>query len=271
MADIHPTAVVDRDAELAGSVSIGPYAVIGSGVQLAEGVSVGAHAVVEGQTRIGEGTQLAPHAVVGLAPQHRRDRGDGGRTVIGARCVLREHVTVHRGTDGGRGVTEIADDCYLMVGVHVAHDCVIGAGVTMANNATLGGHVTVGEGAYLGGLAAIHQNVHVGKFAMVPAFVCLRGHVVPYALVLPNGTWMGGMVRGANLVGLRRRGIQRETIRKIADSVRILCSEGGSLSRRLSGVEQLYGDEPAVRDIISFVEARDRRGFLGGEQGDAVD
>ena len=207
MAEVHATAIVHPDSHLADNVVIGPYAIIGPRVTLHDSVTVDSHAVIDGNTAIGEGTHVFPHAVIGMPPQHRRDSSTDSRVQIGKDCIIREHVTIHGGTDRGGGLTTVGDRCFLMVGVHIAHDCEVGDDVTMANNATLGGHVIVGDRAYLGGLAGVHQHVRIGRLAMIPAVSLIKGNVAPFALVLPSTDPLGGVLRGPNLVGLRRNGI----------------------------------------------------------------
>ncbi|MCP4328813.1 MAG: acyl-ACP--UDP-N-acetylglucosamine O-acyltransferase [Alphaproteobacteria bacterium] len=262
MAEIHATALVHPNAELADDVVIGAYVTIGPTVRLGRSVVVESHAVIDGDTEIGESTHIFPHAVIGLAPQHRQDSGAHGRVVIGGNCVIREHATIHRGTERGGGLTSVGNNCYLMVGVHVAHDCIVGNDVTMANNATLGGHVTVGDRAYLGGLAGIHQHVRIGRLAMIPAVSLIKGNVAPFALVLPGAEPLGGVLRGPNLVGLRRNGFSRTTIQCIAGAMTMLFSADDKLAANTNEVECRYPDEACVQEMVRFVQDRRGRGFL---------
>ncbi|HEU0220722.1 MAG TPA: acyl-ACP--UDP-N-acetylglucosamine O-acyltransferase, partial [Paracoccaceae bacterium] len=164
---VHPTAIVEAGAELGAGAVVGPYCVVGAGVRLGAGVELVAHVVVAGDTEIGEGTRIWPFASIGHQPQDLKYRGEPTRLVIGARNMIREHVTMNPGTAGGGGITQLGDDGLYMVGVHVGHDCRIGNGVILANNATLAGHVTLGDQAVLGGLSAVHQRCRIGPGAMV--------------------------------------------------------------------------------------------------------
>jgi UDP-N-acetylglucosamine acyltransferase len=262
MHGIDPTAVVSPSATLADDVTIGAYAVVGSNVTLDPGVIVHHHAVVDGAVTIGAGTEIFPFATVGMRPQHRGDTGAHGRAVIGRNCVIREYATVHVGTDSSGRLTTVGDGCYLMIGAHVAHDCRLGDNVTIANNVALGGHVEVGEGAYLGGLSAIHQHVHIGRFTMIPGGSRIGGNVAPFALVLPSPSPLGGTLRGPNIVGLRRNGFSRESIRDIGGGMRCLFGGSASMADRIRMVEDKYNGNPHVQEMIDFVQNRGVRGFL---------
>src|ERR1700722_3688534 len=161
---IHPTAIVAEGAKIAEGVSIGAYSLIGPHVTLKENVKIHPHVVIEGYTSLGAGTEVFPFAVLGLAPQNIHYKGEPSRLDIGEGCVIREHVTIHPGTEKGTMKTTVGNKCYIMIGAHIGHDCDIGNSVTMANNATLGGHVTVGDYANIGGLAAFHQFVLIGFY-----------------------------------------------------------------------------------------------------------
>ena len=156
MSAIHPTAMVSEGARLADDVEIGAYSVIGPHVSIGKGTKIASHVVIEGHTEIGEACDLHSFAVLGAPPQHLGHKGEPTRLLIGARNLIREHVTMHCGTVMGRGVTTVGSDGLFMVGIHIAHDCIVGDHVIMANNATLGGHVVLGDFAYLGGLSAAH-------------------------------------------------------------------------------------------------------------------
>src|SRR5439155_19167199 len=167
MPDIHASAVVDGGADIAPDVAVGPYCVIGPHVVIAPGCRLVAHVHVTGHTAIGARTVIYPFASLGTPPQSVKYRGGPTRLVVGADCDIREGVTVNIGTEDDRGITEVGDRCFLMVGAHVAHDCKVGNDVIFANNVVLGGHVTIGDFAVFGGQAAVRQFVRVGEGAMV--------------------------------------------------------------------------------------------------------
>ena len=166
MSLIHPTAIVDPAAQIGADVSIGPWCTVGPDVALEDGVRLISHVVVDGITRIGAASVLYPFTTVGMAPQDLKYKGEPTRTEIGARCHLREHVTVHRGTVTGAGLTKVGDGCLLMAGVHVAHDCELGEGVVIDNNVLLGGHVSIGANAVLGGGALVVAAMAIAELGI---------------------------------------------------------------------------------------------------------
>lgn len=265
MSEIHATAAVHPDAEIADDTVVGPFAVVGQGVKLAAGVNVGAHAVLEGDCTIGAGTRIHPFVAIGMPPQHRGDDGLTGRVAIGADCVIREHVTVHRGTDRGTGTTTVGDRSYLMVGAHVAHDCIVGNDVTMANNATLGGHVVLGDGVYIGGLSAVHQNLNVGRLTMIGGVIGIRKNIVPFSLIVPNSIHPEGALRGPNIVGLRRNGFSREAIRHIDTTMRFLFNGSGRLGELIDDAAVADTDQEVTQEIVDFVRNCLSRGFIGAD------
>jgi len=270
MAEIHPTAIVTTGATLGEGVRIGPFCTVGSEVVLADGVELISHVVVEGATRLGEGVRVFPFATIGMAPQHLRFAGAGTRTEIGSRTILREHVTVHRGTEGGTGLTVVGSDCLLMCVTHIAHDCRIGDRVLFANNAVLGGHVEVGDNAVIGGMAAIHQFVRIGRHAMIGGASGVEGDVIPYGLALGNRARLAGL----NVIGLKRRGFDKTQIHALRHAYRILFQEGeGSLEARAAGVEAQLGGVAEVAEILRFLRDGEHRPLcrarLRGAQGEA--
>jgi UDP-N-acetylglucosamine acyltransferase len=266
MANIHPTAIVDRQAEIASSVKIGPYSVIGPHVSLAQDVELLSHVVVEGRTTIGAGSRIFPFAVIGHRPQDLKYKGEPSTLTIGKNTVIREHVTMHPGTAGGAMRTVIGDNCLFMAATHVAHDCTIANDVILANNATLGGHVTIGEHAILGGLSAVHQFVRIGAFAMIGGMTGVEQDVIPYGLVMGER----GRLAGLNLVGLMRGGFSREEIHTLRTAYRLLFAQEGTLAERVSDVAGLYSVNKAVMDIISFVRSDSSRPICQPRTGNAA-
>ena len=256
-AEIHPSAVVEDGASIGAGARIGPFAVIGPGVRLAPRVEVKSHAVVTGDTAVGAGTVIFPFAVIGEIPQDLKFRGEQSRLIIGARCRIREHVTINTGTEGGGGLTRVGDDCLIMAGAHVAHDCHVGDRVILVNNAALAGHCRIGDGAIIGGLSGVHQWGRIGQGAIVGALTMVTHDVIPHALVQgPRGE-----LDGLNLVGLKRRGVSRADITALRAAFQMLKQGEGTFqdrARRL-GAET---DSAHVRDIVEFVLADSERGFL---------
>lgn len=255
MPEIHPTAIVEAGAELSHSVAIGPYSIVSAGVRLDEGVRVHSHVVIGGTTSIGAGTEIFPFASVGLSPQDRKYRGEASRLEIGRNCIIREHVTINPGTEGGGLVTRIGDECLLLVGAHVAHDCQVGNHVTLVNHATLAGHCRIGDYAILGGLSAVHQYVRIGESGFVGGMSGVENDVIPFGLAIGNRAELGGL----NIVGLTRRGFSREAIHQLRRAYRTLFGPEGTLKERLADVEEEFSADENIRKIIAFIrEGGDR-------------
>ena len=255
MPDIHPTAFVSEGAKLAGDVSVGPFCTVGPKATLGAGVRLISHVVIDGVTTIGDATVVYPFAVLGGAPQHLGHKGEDTELLIGARNIIREHVTMHTGTVSGRGVTRVGCDGLFMVGVHIAHDCIVGDNVVMANSATLGGHVNVGDFVFMGGLCAVHQYASIGRYAFVGGMAGVNGSVIPYGSVWGNHAHLEGL----NLVGLKRRGFGRETIRDMRTAFRLLFAEEGAFSERIEDTARVYASSPEVMEIIDFIRAEANR------------
>ncbi len=251
MTAIHPTALVDAGAELGEGVEIGPYCTVGAAATLGSGVRLVSHVVIEGPTTIGEQCVVHPFAVLGAAPQHAGYRGEPTTLTVGARNVIREHVTMHRGTPAGRGRTTVGDDGFYMVGVHIAHDCQVGDKVTLVNNATLGGHVVVDDHVIMGGLSAAHQYTRIGRHAFVGGMAGVNHDVIPYGNVWGNHAHLEGL----NLVGLKRRGFSREAINTLRAAYRMLFAEEGTFQERLEDTTAAYARSPEVMEIIEFIRA----------------
>ena len=262
-ASIHPSAIVDAGAEIGAGVRVGPYCCVGPRVAIADGTILEAHVVVAGRTRIGAGTRIFPFASIGHRPQDLKYRGEPSELVIGARNVIREHVTMNPGTEGGGMVTRTGDDCLFMAGAHVAHDSRIGEHVILVNNATLGGHVTVGDYAIVGGLSAVHQFVRIGKHAMIGGMTGVEQDVIPYGSVTGNRAALVGL----NIVGLKRRGFGREAIHDLRAAYRLLFAQEGTLQERVDDVAELFADNDVVADIIEFIRVDSSRSICQPKAG----
>jgi len=248
---IHPTAIVAKEAQLAEGVSVGAYSLIGPHVVLKENVKIHSHVVIEGHTTIGARTEVYPFAALGLPPQNAYFKGEPSTLEVGEDCILREHVTLHPGTEMGGMRTIVGKNCYIMVGCHIGHDCIVGNNVIMANNATLGGHVTVGDYVNIGGLAAIHQHVRIGAYAMISGTAGIREDVIPFGTVVA----MKGMLGGLNIIGMKRRGFQRQDIHDLRNAYKLLATDqGGTLEERLQKISSQLGRSPKVRDLLAFIE-----------------
>ena len=257
-AVIHPTALIEDGAEIGEGVRVGPYCVVGPEVSLGPNVELRSHVCVEGWTSIGEATVIFPFASIGSAPQDLKYHGERTRLEIGARNKIREHATMNPGTEGGGGLTKVGDGGLFMMGTHVGHDCKVGDNVILANNATLAGHVQVGDFAVLGGICAVHQFCRVGKHSMIGGMAGVEKDVIPFGSVLGNRAYLGGL----NLIGLKRRGFDRETIQALRRAYDMLFhGEGVVFAERVEAVAEAYADVEPVQEIIAFLRAESSRSF----------
>ncbi|MDR0306314.1 MAG: acyl-ACP--UDP-N-acetylglucosamine O-acyltransferase [Chitinispirillales bacterium] len=255
-AGIHPTAVIEPGALIGSGVTIGPFTVIERDVEIGDGSVVGSHVVLGEGTRIGKNCRIFKGAAIGLEPQDKKYAGEKTLTIIGDGTVLREFVTVNRGTNAS-GETRIGSNCWIMAYCHIAHDCVLGDGVTASNSMALAGHVTVGNFVTIGGVVAVHQFVRIGDYAMIGAMAKLVTDIVPYAL---TGTDPLRVV-SFNKIGLERRGFSADQVSNIKRAYKILFREDLKLNDALSKLETEFPESAEVKNIICFVKASER-GFL---------
>lgn len=248
---VHPTAVIHPTARLDATAEVGPYAVIGENTVLAPSVTIGALAVVE-FADIGEGCRIHAGAFVGTAPQDLNYAGERTRLVLGPGCVVREGVTLNRGTIAS-GVTRIGARCYFMAYSHVAHDCVIGDEVILANSVAIGGHCEVGDWAFLGGMVGVHQYVRVGRLAMIGGGAMVALDIPPFTLSSGDRARLSGL----NVVGLKRRDFQPDVIRDLKQVYRQVFDASRPLRSQLDSLKE-EPHTPAAREFISFVEQSTR-------------
>jgi len=258
VSNIHPTAIVADGAQIGADVTIGPWCTVGSEAVIEDGAHLISHVVVDGITRIGAGSVLYPFCTVGMAPQDLKYKGEPTRTEIGARCHLREHVTVHRGTVTGSGLTKVGDGCLLMAGVHVAHDCELGDNVVIANNVLLGGHVHIGPFAVLGGGAAVHQFTRIGRAAMIGGMAGVAADVIPFGTVIGNRAYLAGL----NIIGLRRRGYDRSQINAVRAAYRLLFLGQGVFNDRVEEARVQFGDQSLVAEMLEFIAGCGKRSLI---------
>jgi len=251
MSKIHPTAVIHDGAKLGADVEVGAFCIVGADATLGDGVRLLSHVVVDGLTTIGEATVAHPFAYLGGPPQHLGHKGEPTRLLIGARNIIREHVTMHTGTASGRGVTTVGSDGLFMASSHVAHDCIVGDHVVMANCATLGGHVQMADFVFMGGLAAAHQFSRIGRYSFIGGLAAVTKDVIPFGSVWGNHAHLEGL----NLVGLRRRGFSREQINELRAAYRLLFADEGTFQERLADTAETYAGSPEVMEIIDFIQA----------------
>ncbi|MEK8027314.1 acyl-ACP--UDP-N-acetylglucosamine O-acyltransferase [Pseudaquabacterium rugosum] len=259
MALIHPTALVDPQAELAADVQVGPYAIIGPQVRIGARTRIGAHCVIDGDTTIGCDNVFHPHGSIGGMPQDMSHGGEVTKLVIGDRNTVREFCTFNTGTFKEEGVTRVGDDNWIMAYVHLAHDVRLGSHCVLANNATLAGHVHVGDWAVIGGLSGIHQFVHVGAHAMIGFQGHVSQDVAPFMTV--DGHPLA--TRAVNLTGLKRRGFGPERIAIIRQMHKLIFRDGLTLEQAKAAIAALRGSDAGVADgdidgMLDFLAASTR-------------
>lgn len=255
MNRIHPTAVVDPSAKLEAEVEIGPWAVIGSNVAIGARSVIGAHVVLEGPLTMGTDNRIYPHAVLGTPPQDIKYHNEPTRLEMGDRNLVREFVTVHRGTPQGRGYTRIGSDVFLMAYSHVGHDNLIGNHVVIANSVQLAGHVRLEDYAVIGGCTAIHQFVHVGAHAFVGGGSSVRMDVAPFCKVAGSRARLYGL----NSVGLRRRGFTSEQLLILRHAYRMAFLSNLLAAEAAAQIEtELVPLCPQLFEFVAFLRKSER-------------
>ncbi len=249
MQKIHPTALVDSQAQLDATVTVGPYTVIGPYVTVDAGTTIGAHCVIEGHTRIGRDNRIFQFNSLGAIPQDKKYAGEPCQLVIGDRNTIREFCTFNIGSPGGTGVTAVGDDNWIMAYVHLAHDCSVGSSTIFANNSQLAGHVHVGDWAILGGFTVVHQFVRLGAHSMTAMCSLLLADLPPF--VMCQG--QPAAARSMNYEGLRRRGFSAERVAAVKAMHKVLYRDNLSLEQariQIPALATLFPD--AVEDLRSM-------------------
>ncbi len=254
MTEIHPTATVHPGARIGEGVVVGPYAVIEDKTVISDGCRIGPHVVLRSFVEMGEGNDVGSFTSLGDKPQHLGYKGEETRLVIGRRNIIREYVTLNRGTAEGGGVTTLGDDCMIMAYAHAGHDCRIGNGVVIVNAVQLAGHVTVEDFAVIGGLTAIHQHVRIGAHAMVGGASALNMDAPPFTMV----AGYRASLRSLNLVGLRRRGFPKETIAALKTAYRIIFRDGLVWKDAREKVRAEVTGVPEVDYLVAFIDSSKR-------------
>jgi UDP-N-acetylglucosamine acyltransferase len=254
---IHPSAVIEEGAVIGAGCVIGPFCVVGPEVVLGDNVTLKSHVVITGDTQVGEGSTIFSFAVVGEVPQDLKFAGEKTRLRIGARNRIREHVTINTGTAGGGGETRIGNDCLLMAGCHVAHDAQIGDRVIIVNNSAVAGHCIIEDDVIIGGLCGIHQWVRIGRGAIIGALSMVTNDVIPHGLVQgPRGA-----LDGLNLVGLKRRGVERADITALRAAFQTLRDGEGTFHDRAKRLKTEV-DSTYVQEMVDFILGESDRSFL---------
>jgi UDP-N-acetylglucosamine acyltransferase len=254
MTFIHETAIVSPKAVIGDDCYIGAFSTVGDEVVLGDKVRLESHVVIDGKTSLGDETRVFPFVSIGLAPQDLKYAGEPTATRIGRRNNIREFVTIHRGTAGGGGLTEIGDDNLLMAQAHVAHDCRIGNEVIMANAATLAGHVTIEDRANVGAYSGVHQFCRIGREAFVGGYSVVVKDALPFAVSQGNHAKCYGL----NRVGMRRRGYSKETIEKLHHAYHLLLSSKLNTTQAVEKIREEIKDCAEVDLLVNFIETSSR-------------
>jgi UDP-N-acetylglucosamine acyltransferase len=252
---VHPTAIIAASARLGEEVSVGPYATIGEEVVLGAGTSVGAHASILGPAVLGPGNRVFDHAVMGFDPQDIKYRGERSRLVVGARNVIREFATIHRGT-AATGETVIGDDNVFLAYTHVAHDCRVGSRCIFSNNASLGGHIEVGDGVVLSAFVGAHQFTRIGSYAFVGAFTPVRQDILPFCKTDGHEA----KTYGLNRIGLERHGFSKERLVALERAYRLLIRSKLNTTQALQRIESELAGQSDVAYLVDFIRSS-KRGF----------
>ena len=251
---IHPTAIISPEASLGDGVEVGPYTIIGHDVTIGKDTVIGPHVVIEAHTDIGKGNRIFQFCSLGGIPQDLKFEGEESRVVIGNNNTFREYVTVNRATSADIGVTIVGDNNFLMAYCHVAHNCKLGNNIVMANAVNLSGHIHIEDYAIIGGLTGVHQFTRIGCHCMIGGASAVVKDISPYVLATGNHAEICGL----NLIGLRRRGFTKETIRALKKAYIMLFRSEHLLSVSLEMVEKEYNNTPEVRHLLEFIKKSER-------------
>lgn len=267
MSQIDPTARVEDGAIIGEGTTVGPFCIVGPNAVIGTNCKLISHVQIMGHTTLGDDNVISPFAVLGGAPQDLSYRGEPHRLTIGSGCAIREGTTMNVGTTKGGGHTRVGNNGFFMNNSHVGHDCVVGNNAIFATSATLGGHVEVGDFVYIGGLSAVHQFTRIGDGVMVGGVCGVRGDVIPYGLV--NGQY--AVLEGLNLIGMKRRKFTRERLATVRAFYQKLFYGPGVFAERLATAHAQAGEDPAIAEILAFIDGGKRALCLpeaGGHRAD---
>ena len=254
---IHETAIVDSKAEIGANVTIGPYSVIGPDVKIGDDTLIENHVTIKGKTTIGQRNSIGPYTSIGLSAQDKHHRNEPTLVEIGNDNEIREYVSIHRGTFGGKGITRVGDNNQLFVSVHLAHDTSVGDNCMLANNTTLGGHVQIGSSVVTGGLSGFHQFTRIGDFAMLGGYSVAYQDVPPYMMC----TGTRAQLLGLNLIGLERNGFDKVGIEEIQKIYNIYFTSGVVPKKALELLKTEIKPGPILDRFVDFV-SETKRGII---------
>lgn len=252
---IHPTAIIDPAARVHPDAEIGPYCIIGAEVEIGARTRLMGQLYLEGPTVIGEDNLFYPFSSIGVASQDKKYHGERAETRIGNRNSIREFVTIHRGTEGGGGLTQIGDGNLLMAYTHVAHDVRIGNETTLANGTTFAGHVIVEDNVGIGAFTGVHQFCRVGQFAYIGGYSVITQDVMPFSLTVSERE---AKVFGANKVGMERKGYSSESTAALQKAFRLLTRAGLNTAQAVERIREELGEVPEIQTLLAFIAASDR-------------
>lgn len=257
MTQIHKTSIISDKAIIGNNIKIGAFCVIEENTVIGDNVEIGSHVIIESGTIIGENAKIFSHSILGGRPQNNKHKGGNTSLKIGKNCIIREGVTMHKGSDTAFGTTIIGDNCMFLAYAHVAHDCIIGNNVTLANNVMLGGHVELGNNVNIGGGGAVHQFVRVGHNAFVGGLAALVRDLIPY------GTAIGVQAHfaGLNLVGMKRSNIEREEIHNARHAVKKLFDRTKPIAQRVYDINSEFLGSVTVQAITNFIIKDTKRSY----------
>ena len=251
---IHNSSVIDKKAKISSKAKIGPFCYVGPNVKIEDNVELISNIHIEGNTTIGNGTKIFPFASIGTQPQDLKFKGEKNSLVIGANNLIREHVTINPGTEGGGSKTIIGNNCLFMISSHVAHDCNIGNNVIIANNVPLGGHVTIEDSVVIGGNSAVQQFTRIGRLAMIGGMTGVLKDVIPFGLSTGNRNYLQGL----NLIGLRRHKYENKKIMGLDKAYKEIFSSK-NLHENLDKINGEFKDNELVGEVIKFIEKDKKR------------
>jgi UDP-N-acetylglucosamine acyltransferase len=251
---IHPTAIISAKAQIDENVHIGPFAVIADHVRIGSGTEIMSHTVIDSFVEIGSNCKIYQFASIGAPPQDLKFKNEESWVKIGDGCLIREFVTIHRGTQLGGGLTQIGDHCVLLAYTHIAHDCKLGHHVIMSNSVALGGHISIGNHANIGGLVAIHQFVRVGDYAFISGKSAVVKDIPPFVLAAGDRAELHGL----NQVGLKRHGFSPATVSQLKKAYRIIFRIGLTLNEAIERVSAEVEPIEEVKNLIAFIKSSER-------------
>ena len=251
---IHETAIVDRKAKISDKAIIGPYSIVGPDVQIDGGAEIQSHVNITGNTIIGSNTKIFPFASIGTNPQDLKYKGEKTKLDIGSNNIIREHVTINTGTDGGGGITKIGSNNLIMIGAHIAHDCIIGNNVVIANSAAIAGHAQISDEVIIGGNCGIQQFTRIGRMAMIGGMSGVSRDVIPYGLSFGNRNYLEGI----NLVGLRRKKVPNKEILALSEAYKEIFKTN-SLHENLRKLNETLKSNIYVKEVIDFINHDKKR------------